>query len=248
MKLTNKDKIMIFIGDVHSNWNGIIFHTKLHKLKNEIFVQVGDFGIGFHEEVYDTKRLLELNEKLSKKNNKLYVIRGNHDDPKYFQGNHIYSNLKLLKDYTVLNIEEQNILFVGGALSVDRVKRDEYQKKHKDRLQWWPNEIFIFDEDKIKDIKDIDIVVTHTAPKFCPPYSVKSSLIAEMSKNDPTLIQGIIEERNEMEKLYFALKENNKIKYWFYGHFHNYETFTFEDTKFTLLDENQFYDFPLIKY
>ncbi|NCW12503.1 MAG: VCBS repeat-containing protein [Chitinophagia bacterium] len=36
-------------------------------------------------------------------------------NPDFFNGNYNYSNLKLLKDYTILNIDGHNFLFIGGA-------------------------------------------------------------------------------------------------------------------------------------
>ena len=86
-------------------------------------IQVGDFGAGFRKDFLDD--MLYLNDVLNEYNVTLYVIRGNHDDPKFFNGNHNWGNLKLLKDYTVLDLEGKKILLIGGAISIDRGNRIE---------------------------------------------------------------------------------------------------------------------------
>jgi hypothetical protein len=54
----------------------------------------------------------------------------------------LLTNIKLIKDYTVLNLEGNNILFIGGAISVDRKSRmTKHQKKDFDQVEtiidWW---------------------------------------------------------------------------------------------------------------
>jgi UDP-2,3-diacylglucosamine pyrophosphatase LpxH len=90
------------------------------------------FSIGFTTPENDMRILEDLNEQLKKKNITMYAIRGNHDNPAFFKGDHILSNLKLLPDYTVLDLEGKKILLVGGAVSVDRVPRlTEMNDLHK---------------------------------------------------------------------------------------------------------------------
>ena len=149
----------------------------MYDLKDAHIIQVGDFGVGF-KDFHKEKRMLEMyHTKLVKNNVTVWAIRGNHDYKPYFDNDPFgFTNIKLVPDYTVLNLEGNNILCVGGAVSVDREWR--YTKKQKLGTfenatlgveSWWDDELFVLDKDKIKDLKDINIVVTHTCPDYCPP-------------------------------------------------------------------------------
>ena len=72
-----------------------------------------------------------LNAVLRKINSVLYCIRGNHDDPSYFNDNIINkSNVKLIKDYSIISVGDKNILCIGGAVSIDRKYRiSNYQRR-----------------------------------------------------------------------------------------------------------------------
>ncbi len=69
-------------------------------------LHVGDFGMGFTTLKGGITQLKRLNDRLKKYNTYLYVIRGNHDDPQYYNdevfkeetGINGFSNVKLLKD------------------------------------------------------------------------------------------------------------------------------------------------------
>ena len=195
-------------------------------------IQLGDFGAGFSPDFLDDMEYL--NEHLFEYNVTLYVIRGNHDNPKFFNGKYNWSNLKLLKDYTVLDLEGKKILLIGGATSIDRNHRTE-------NISWWSDEIFRLDIKKIKKLKDIDIVVTHTTPNFANPISL-NSLVLLFAQDDSNLISDLTFERSELKRLYDILSENNEIKHWFYGHFHNTNTEEYNNTTFNLLGIDEFYD------
>lgn len=242
---------MIFIGDIHTlNTNYVEWAIKRQRITGKNFVQVGDFGCGYLPYKNTMDILERFNVILANSDNKFYVVRGNHDDPMYYDGhlqNH-FSNLFLLPDYTLLNLENKNILLVGGATSIDRMKSIEdmkmYVEKGINRKLYWEGEKFILDEDKLKEFENIDIVVTHTAPDFCFPNNAGgfASIVHHYAENDPNLINELWEERRGVTKMYNILKEKNKIDHWLYGHFHNKWTCDFEDTKFRLLDINELFE------
>ena len=70
-------------------------------------LKVGDFGIGFTEKFNDMTTLGQLSNFLKERNIQMYAIRGNHDDPDFFDGHleNYFDNLHLLPDYTVINID-----------------------------------------------------------------------------------------------------------------------------------------------
>lgn len=147
----------------------------------------------------------------------IYVIRGNHDNPSYFREKVSYSNLYLLPDYSILTLEGKTILLAGGAISVDRRRRvieDSY----------WIDEGFSFDEqlfnERIREHSQIDIVVTHNAPREFQPTEL-NPLILEFTKKDTRLIHDLNKERRLHSKLMTALViAKRKPMFWYYGHYH----------------------------
>ena len=99
IKDNNNYKNLYILGDIHSNFSIINYYLKSLKIENSIIIQIGDFGLGFKEKE-ERKNLLELNYKLLENNCMLYAIRGNHDNPEYFNNLNLYSNIILLKDWS----------------------------------------------------------------------------------------------------------------------------------------------------
>lgn len=224
--------MILMLGDIHANFAYVQYEIKVKKISNCTIIQVGDFGIGITNRNNCDKILKDLNHFLNLYDIVMYVIRGNHDDPFYFKGNHIFSNLKLLPDYTQLQIDGHNILFVGGAVSVDR----------KTSL-YWIDEVFILDEEKLKNIKGIDVVVTHTAPEWCFPDNRGgfNDFVLGFAEDDDNLLNDLKEERKAVTKMFKILKENgNNIRKHFYGHFHRSEITLNEYTEHILLGVGEF--------
>jgi UDP-2,3-diacylglucosamine pyrophosphatase LpxH len=225
----------IYLGDIHGNFNkllGWVHHNK-HR-ENCNIIQVGDFGIGFKPN-FEHHELKNISKKLKNKNHTVLVIRGNHDNPEYFDGNHDYDNIKFLPDYTTMNLNGYNHLFVGGAVSIDRKLRQE-------GISYWKDEIFIYDEEKLKNINEIDVLVTHTCMSFNKP-TFFNNLVYSYAMKDDTLIEELDKERNFVDLMWKQLNENgNKIKLHLYGHFHFDNTEYINDTKHILLDIGEFYE------
>ena len=84
-----KEKYLL--GDIHGEWSVILNH--LHRVsefdlkeKDRVcYIQVGDFGMGYRAKEKEFAKLKILNEELTKHNSDLFIIRGNHDDPEWFQ-------------------------------------------------------------------------------------------------------------------------------------------------------------------
>ena len=237
-------KNIIFVGDIHGDLNQISYHQKLHKIKDSLYIQVGDYGIGFKSEFKEIQTLEYFNDLFKKQNNFIYAIRGNHDYPKYFKGNHNKSNIILVSDYTVLdfNVNETTlkILFMGGAISIDRILRKAYLTNGKQGSDYWKDEEFIFNPDLLKTYENLDIVVTHDAPDICLPIGT-SQLLEYYKSVDSCLGEDVSRERDLLTQTYNILKEKNQLKYWFYGHFHNTFNDIKNDTKFICVDMNRFY-------
>lgn len=246
---------LMFLGDIHGNFKLIHQYVKLYGIKDAHIIQVGDFGVGF-QTLEKEKRMLEMYHTLLVKNNVfVWAIRGNHDYKPYFDNDPFgLTNIKLIPDYTVLNLNEKNILCVGGAISVDRTYR--YTKKQKLGIyentlvggeSWWPDETFILDREKISNFENIDIVVTHTCPDYCPPDntfglgSFVEGIIRDTGDNN--LRTDLLIERNQVKDLFTILKMNgNNIQNHYYGHFHKSDVINMYGTSHRLLNVGELWE------
>lgn len=248
------DNRFITIGDTHGNHDYIRYMIKTQDINNTTLFHVGDFGIGFKKEHVDIAEMERLNEALEYKNNHLYVIRGNHDKPEWFDGTRDWSNLHLVPDYTIIDVNGFGVLMVGGAISIDRKPRlydmQLMARKGIDKELYWYDENFVLDENKLRDIKGVTFVITHTAPKFVKPINnvgipTHGYLVETFAADDPDLKADLDKEREDLTKMYEILKENNYILKWMYGHFHGHNAMYYEDTDFVMLNINEFYEVRL---
>lgn len=200
-----------FTGDIHGEFVSFLFAvTRRYGFHDCAVIVCGDIGMGFHKLNYYVDTFRRMNKKLIDENIELYFVRGNHDDPSYFNATpdvfDDFTNIHLVRDYTVLHINNHNILCVGGASSVDKKFRV------KD-VSWWEFEN-VLPYGRL-DCTDIDTVVTHCAPMFCNPAYERISWM------DDELDEKSRGDRKLLNDVYFDLiASGNKVKYWFYGHYH----------------------------
>jgi predicted phosphodiesterase len=228
------------LGDIH----GAFKRTKnnINNLPdNSLIIQVGDFGVGFN--VYNERNdFPKLNLKLAEKNSHLLAIRGNHDDPSYFNGDTFkklkeelgLTRIELLEDYSVINVNGEHVLCIGGAISIDRIHRIT-------GVSYWSDEKYNHDLEKLKeiDINSVSCVITHTAPQNCFPVGF-NKIVEHYILMDGALEYELLKEREEMQELFDFLKKESKVKNWYYGHFHSSNTETIEDVKMQLLGIDEF--------
>ena len=246
------DNGFLVCGDTHGNHRYISHKIKTTGIENTTIFHVGDFGVGFQNEHTDRDEMVNLNTTLAKYNCHLYVIRGNHDDPAYFDGSWEWSNLHLVPDYTVVTVNGDDVLMVGGAISVDRLprKRDiqHAASKGRDIGGYWYDEGFVLDADKLQDIKGVRYVITHSCPMFVMPinnfdnkYSSHGMFVEHfVIDGDTKLKDDLNNERVDISLMYEILKDNNLIDKWFYGHYHDSNAMYYEDTDFVMLNINEF--------
>ena len=118
-------------------------------------------------------------KRMNEANNWIVFVRGNHDNPLYFDGKEFnYKRFIAVPDYTILLACKHTILCVGGGISIERRYRmDEWKKycvKHRmhstsedlfSKNFYWPNEAPTYNDEKLTLINKqyaIDIVITHT--------------------------------------------------------------------------------------
>ena len=227
------------ITDNHGKFNKLKF--ELNQIKNCVLIIPGDSNIGFRSEEQMNEYFIPLSEKCVKRNIQLIALRGNHDNPYYYNKKQlIYNNFMTIPDYTIIKVGEINILCVGGAISNDRKTRKFFdQKKIEDLMEkekiteeeaskkidrtYWPDEIPFYDEKILDEIisKNISIThaITHTSPYFC--FRKGLDKIKMLLLSDPPLEKDINESRKILTDIYnYLLKKGQKIKTWTYGHFH----------------------------
>lgn len=234
LKLDNNVSDVYAVGDIHGDFRFLTSNILNVKdvFSNSAVIVCGDCGFGFNKPKYYEDEMKRMNDKLGKINCYVYFIRGNHDDKSYFD-NHLVAleHVNTVKDYSVISYKDtDNILCVGGSISIDRTWRKNYdivKNIHKGEndyksCSYWEDEAFVYDESKLDEIKkekiDITIVCTHSAPSFCMPKD-KTDLDAWIEV-DEKLDEDIIKDRTDHDKLFEYAKKNFKVKTWFYGHFH----------------------------
>jgi len=239
---------MYFIGDTHGNLRYIQMLIRDRKIVDSEFIHVGDFGVGFIGSDFELNKLKEINNFFGERGCVLHVFRGNHDDPSYFNGDHIYENLKLHPDYTIINVQGKNILGVGGAISIDRVPRKQSNrdeiKYNSEKRCYWEDEPFVLDREKLDGMRNISLVVTHTAPNFVKPINVDVDgdwpyIVEQFMFDDPNLGGDLVYERSLVTEMYNILKPNNHIEEWYYGHFHDTQYTTVGSITFNMLGINE---------
>jgi UDP-2,3-diacylglucosamine pyrophosphatase LpxH len=137
------------------------------------------------------------------------------------------SNIKFVKDYDVVTINDLNILSIGGAISIDRKQQNSING------QYFTNEKLSF-SNQVYNLKNIDIVASHTTPDFAGPHKF-AEIIYHYESHDTNLVYELTQERKLMTKIYQELIKNNNIKLWVYGHYHHHIQDKYDNIDFICL-------------
>lgn len=216
--------LILVVGDIHGKWDTLFKRIKEIDLRDCTLIGVGDLGIGFMERSKQERQCEHHNDFFKSRGIEFVGIRGNHDDPAYFDGSVNLSNFKLLPDYSYLTLNDKQFLFVGGAVSIDRMLR-------KDGVSYWRNETFNLN---YPEIKRCDILITHSAPTWNGPID-KSAMLTNFCERDLTLWDECIEERKQHD----VLIKLSGAKRHYCGHFHQLSIVDFDGCVSTILDELQ---------
>ena len=222
------------IGDIHGYF-GELYNVISNDLSDSIIIIAGDIGLGFRHISKYRSIFFKINAKLKEINSYILMLRGNHDDPSYFNGKKVqYSNFKTIKDYTVVQTKNHNILCVGGGLSIDRCARLV-------NISYWNDEEVKYDEKKLDEIHKnnivIDSVITHTYPRV-PNIKTSDKILQSWMEIDSTLKLSLDKEDESMIKLQEKLETFNHIKIWVCGHLHIPHSFVYNGTIYQQTDCN----------
>lgn len=200
------------LGDIHGNLRPIEQWLREYAKSGDVLIQAGDFGVGF----LHPKKIESLANKLSEAGCRCLVVQGNHDDPKYFKENVVYQNgaLEFLPPSSYRNIGNKGFLFLGGAISVDRLQRLE-------GVSWWRDEVFVLDKEFLESVEGVDYIIAHTCPAIATPiYSHKNDIVSYFSQWDTALIGDLQEEQKNIAEAISIVSNKNTIKRFIHGHFH----------------------------
>lgn len=211
------------MGDTHGNFSVLLAKIKQYDLRDAWLISVGDIGIGFLHPMKQRRVLNDLNTAFKNRNIFFMGIRGNHDDPAYFDGNTQFSNLELLPDYTARNLNGEDFLFVGGAISIDRQCRVLGQS-------YWLDETFVL---KPELTTPCDVLVAHSAPYWLGPFDKQG--IEGWCQKDLTLWDECYKERIEIDQLIQLCGAKRS----YHGHFHQSAWSDHRECYSSILDINE---------
>ncbi len=251
-------KAIVACGDIHGDFNHLVFKLCVqYQMKDTVLIVAGDCGLGFEKKESYENMVRRNSRRMNEANNWIVLVRGNHDNPAYFDGKSFkHKRFIAVPDYSIINACSHIVLCVGGAVSIDRqyriaeinkIRNHSIASKSEDspfsRDIYWPNEKPCFDEMKLKFIKEqyrINTVITHTAPSFCELFT-KGGL-ASWAEGDTALLEDVEEERSIMKNLHSNLiADRHPITHWCYGHFHQSWHSSINGIMFTMLDILEFY-------
>ena len=226
MNILDKNKPIFYVGDHHGDWSQLFWFVDRLKIENCYLISVGDSGIGFKRKKEQISNIKLVNKEFKKLNIVFMSIRGNHDDPSYYNGSDKIklSNFETIEDYTVMEHNGKLIQFIGGATSIDRSMR-------KEGVSYWSGEGLNFSGDKLQKV---DTLITHTAPTWCFPQRF-NQMVYDWAKDDGYLLEELTLEREVMGEIFKVCRPSLHL----YGHFHDSWNEEISGCKHRLLNINE---------
>lgn len=253
LEIDNSITDLYIVGDIHGTWDIICYKIKYYNIQNALIIICGDCGFGFERKEYYIQHIIpKWRKTLWKHNVRIIFIRGNHDNPKYFDGKNINTQyISAVPDYTIVKACDKNILCVGGGISIDREWRKTVDLKTAQKYAFYhkcsieeafikiPGSYWIDEQIKYREKIDypIDIICSHSSPTFCYPLT-KGDIVLRFAENDSTLLEDIQTERETLSKVYEDYKDT--ITHWYYGHYHASKVEKINGCIFRLLDIGEF--------
>jgi predicted phosphodiesterase len=204
---------MIIVGDVHGKFKR--FSNIIKEANGTPIIQVGDMGVGFNASK-DWTNDYKMNQYYS--DNNVRFIRGNHDNP---------GVCKELSTWIPDGFIEKDVMYIGGAHSIDREYRTE-------NLDWWSDE-----ECSTNQFDEMCKTYTFNKPRVMITHDCPSSVA-------PTLFSDVISWQflyNRTAEFFDQLFKIHQPELWVFGHWHYSRNCIIEGTRFNCLAELEAKDF-----
>lgn len=261
ISLTNKHEVYV-VGDIHG-YIADFADDVVSKVSNSLIFLVGDIGLGMYNPGQTQMELFYLEDICRKKENIVIGIRGNHDNPAFF--NNLEKKSKAMKDYlqhvlfvedyTIVETYKGNVLCIGGAISTDRNLREKVSEDHDDGgLVWFENEAVDIkdltplygpklevddgsDDEEDVDVSEFSVHVNHKKISTLLTHTAPSCAFPPAISLSDSVAEDIVKEREYLTSLKDYINErDNNILVWVYGHFHTHHTDMIKGTKYIALD------------
>lgn len=206
-------KLIRFIGDVHGKYEP--YKRLIRDFPRSI--QVGDLGVGFKRtqgpnagEIYANPphyAMVAADHKF---------IRGNHDNPEECK-----KHSQWIPDGHV----DDNMMFCGGAVSIDRDRRTE-------GYTYWSDEEL--------SIKELDVIVTdylRVQPKIMVTHDCPEVIAEEMVRRSDRWQKLDPKYSSRSRQAFQHMWSAHRPKLWIFGHWHVSAEFNVNDTRFICLAE-----------
>ena len=209
------------IGDIHGEWEQ--YHANCMDAIDagcERTIQVGDFGVGFSGP-YWHDRADEFHWDGTHR-----FIRGNHDDP---------ARCKKMAGWIQDGCIEDDVMFIGGAYSIDAAFRTE-------GVSWWPDEELSMEElyrlIEVYDHVRPRVMITHDAPLDVTKEMFIQSGLAVFGRNAKLINTKTGTALNTM----LAIHQPEE---WYFGHWHHTMQYRYGRTMFHCLGIHDYVDVEL---
>lgn len=218
-------------GDMHYQKETFIQLCKKNDIRNSSIIILGDCEVGFRKE--NPRKFYDyISKQLAFRNNKLYLVRGNHDNPSHWTINYTnlfskenttpkfgtedikylnekWPNIIHLEDNSIVSINNKNYFIFGGAVSIDR----NILKTDSTYFSWERTCLSRHLIYHLRDTGQIHGVLAHTGLR---PPGLDSKQLKRRTDSDKRLIDDLREEDNNIK----AIIEQLQPEYWYNGHFH----------------------------
>ena len=204
------------IGDIHGNWYDYQLITASIDFPS---IQVGDFGIGFSND-YWHERVNDFHASGQHR-----FIRGNHDNPSVCRQDMV--------GYISDGVVENDVMFLGGAHSIDHIYRTE-------GVDWWKDEELSYKElyaaiELYATVKP-RVMITHDCPTLAAYY-----MFVQSGKT----IAGKSLHLTRTGEALQAMFEVHQPEFWFFGHWHYTTSQKINGTTFQCIGISDFVDVEL---
>lgn len=204
--------IIRFIGDVHGKYRP--YRELIRGVPRSI--QVGDMGVGFLKWPHGTPSLNPPYDAMREGDHRF--IRGNHDNPGACKRHTQY-----IPDGTV----ENDMMFIGGAVSIDKAYRIEGYS------YWSDEELSLAELNQMVDIYATvrpRIMVTHECPEEVSKVLCERAGWAKFEIGSRT------------RQAFQSMFETHKPELWIHGHWHLSMDHVVDGTRFICLAELEYKD------